>query len=308
MKVLVTGGAGFIGSHIVDKLITDGAKVAVVDNLSTGRRENINPRAKFYQVDITQLELQEVFAAERPQFVIHQAAQISVPKSLADPVFDATVNILGTLRVLEGCCRYGVKKIVYASSAAVYGAPTYLPVDEKHLIKPLAGYGVSKHTPEHYFPIYQEFHGLCYTILRYGNVYGIRQDPQGEGGVVSIFTDRLLRGVQPTIFGDGDQTRDFIYVADVAQANILALIQGDGETLNISCGRPITVNQLLAVMEQVAGTKLGAVYTEERPGDIKHSVLDNSQAITALGWQPQYTIEEGLRETLEFYKGNYLAE
>ncbi|NPV93449.1 MAG: SDR family oxidoreductase [Firmicutes bacterium] len=302
---MVTGGAGFIGSHIVDRLIDTGAEVVVVDNLSTGKRENVNLRAQFYEVDITRPELFDVFAAERPAFVIHQAAQINVPKSLADPVFDAEVNILGTLRVLEGCRRFQVQKIVYASSAAAYGTPASLPVDERHPVAPISYYGISKHSPEHYFPVYRELYGLRYTILRYANVYGIRQDPQGEGGVVSIFTDRLLRGVPPTIYGDGEQTRDFIYVADVAEANLLAIEKGDGETLNISGHRQTTINELLALMNRLAGTNLAPVYADERPGDIRHSVLDNARAVEVLGWRPRYTLEDGLRETLAYYRQEY---
>ncbi|GAB6117189.1 hypothetical protein JCM16816_07860 [Thermoanaerobacter brockii subsp. lactiethylicus] len=201
MKALVTGGAGFIGSNIVDLLIENGYEVVIVDNLSTGKEEFINKKAIFYKKDIIDEDLCKIFEKEKPDYVIHQAAQIDVQKSIDNPVFDAKINVLGTVNLLECCRKSGVKKVIYASSAAVYGNPEYLPIDEVHKINPISYYGISKHTPEHYFVVYRQLYGLKYTILRYANVYGIRQDPKGEGGVISIFLDKMLKGERPIIFG-----------------------------------------------------------------------------------------------------------
>jgi UDP-glucose 4-epimerase len=305
MKVLVTGGAGFIGSHIVDQLISEGHKVVVVDNISTGRKEQIHPEAVFYHVDITRPELKDVFHKERPDAVIHQAAQIQVNTSVEDPAFDATVNILGTINVLEACRETGVRKVVYASSAAVYGNPEYLPLDENHPVRPLSGYGVSKYTVEHYLAVYSHLYGISFTALRYANVYGIRQVPHGEGGVISIIIDRVLRDEPMTVFGDGEQTRDYIFVEDVARANLAALTAGDGEILNIGTGRQASLNEVLRLFGEIAGREIPAEYGPERPGDIKHSVFDNSRARRVLGWEPKVSLEEGLRKTYEYYQRQY---
>ncbi|SNX52904.1 SDR family oxidoreductase [Thermoanaerobacterium sp. RBIITD] len=308
MNILVTGGAGFIGSNIVDFLIDNGYDVVVVDNMSTGKKENINKRARFYNVDITDSNLYKVFENEKIDVVIHHAAQIDIQKSIKDPVFDAKVNILGTINLLECCRKYGVKKIIYASSAAVYGNPEYLGVDEKHRVYPISYYGISKHTPEHYFEVYNELYGLKYTVLRYANVYGIRQDPKGEGGVISIFIDKMLKGERPVIFGDGEQTRDFIFVKDVAKANLLALKKGDNEIINISTNKAITINELVDIMNEIMGTYLKPIYTNSRKGDIVHSYLDNKKALEVLGWEPEYQLEQGLKETIEYYKEKYILE
>ncbi|WP_019907474.1 SDR family oxidoreductase [Thermoanaerobacter indiensis] len=302
MKVLVTGGTGFIGSHIVDLLIENGHGVVIVDNLSTGKEEFINKKAIFYKKDITDDDLYEIFKKEKPDYVIHQAAQIDVQKSIDNPLFDAKVNILGTVNLLEYCRKSGVKKIVYASSAAVYGNPECLPIDEGHKINPISYYGISKHTPEHYFEVYSQLYGLKYTILRYANVYGIRQDPKGEGGVISIFIDKMLKGERPIIFGDGNQTRDFVYVKDVAKANLLALEKGDNEVVNISTNKPTSINELVDLMNKIMNTSLMPIYAEPRKGDIMHSYLDNKKALDVLGWRPEYSLEDGLRETIEYYR------
>ncbi|HHW58009.1 MAG TPA: SDR family oxidoreductase [Clostridia bacterium] len=307
MKVLVTGGAGFIGSHIVDLLIENGYEVVIVDNLSTGKEEFINKKAVFYKKDITDDDLYEIFEKEKPDYVIHQAAQIDVQRSIDDPVFDAKVNILGTVNLLESCRKSGIKKVIYASSAAVYGNPEYLPIDEGHRINPISSYGISKHTAEHYFEVYSQLYDLKYTILRYANVYGIRQDPKGEGGVISIFTDKMLKGERPVIFGDGNQTRDFVYVKDVAKANLLALERGDNEVVNISTGKPTSINELVEIMNKIMNTSLKPIYTEPRKGDIMHSYLDNKKALDVLGWRPEYSLEDGLKETIEYYKVRYVG-
>lgn len=302
MRVLVTGGAGFIASHIVDELIDLNHHVCIVDNLSTGNERNINREATFYRCDITDTDkLKLVFDMERPEVVIHHAAQIDIQTSLKKPQFDADNNIVGTINILECCRKYNVRKIIYPSSAAVYGEPKYLPIDEKHPIDPISFYGISKHTPEHYIKAFSKLYGIKYTIFRYANVYGIRQDPKGEGGVVSIFVDKLLRKETPFIFGDGEQTRDFIYVKDVADANVLTLDRADNEILNISTNKYITVNELYWMMKHVSQSNIDASYKTAREGDILHSYLDNQKACEYLGWKPRYDIENGLQETIEYY-------
>ena len=302
MKILVTGGAGFIGSNIVDVLIEQGHEVSVVDNLSTGNKQNLNPQAKFFQADITDPEVVHVFEQSRPEIVIHHAAQIDVQTSLHNPLLDAKINIIGTINLLEQCKRFGVRKIIYASSAAVYGPPEYLGVDEIHPLQPISFYGISKHTPEHYIQVYSELCGLDYTIFRYCNVYGIRQDPKGEGGVICIFLSKLLGGETPTIFGDGEQTRDFIYVKDIVAANIAALTHGSRTLFNISCDQQISVNELLQKMCIIMGKDFSPKYASVRQGDIEHSRLTNYKAIEQLKWQPKYSIEQGLKETYFYYR------
>ncbi|MBU0536065.1 MAG: NAD-dependent epimerase/dehydratase family protein, partial [Nanoarchaeota archaeon] len=247
MKVVVTGGAGFIGSHIVDILISKGYDVVVVDNLSTGKKDNINPKARFYEVDITNSPfLVKVFEKEKPDFVIHEAAQINVRKSVSEPVFDAITNIIGTIELLELCREHKVKKIVYAGSGgACYGEPEQIPCNELHPVNPICHYGVSKHAAEHYFFLYKYLYRIDYVILRYSNVYGPRQDPKGEAGVISIFLDKIKNQEKPNIFGDGEQTRDYVYVSDVARENLLALeSQSQTSIFNIGTGRETSVNQL----------------------------------------------------------------
>jgi len=305
MNILVTGGAGFIASHIVDRLIELGHKVSVVDNISTGNRNHINKNASFYNLSILDENISEVFGKVKPEVVIHHAAQIDIQTSIKQPALDAEINILGTIRLLNQCKDQGVRKIIYASSAAVYGTPDYLPVDEKHPVRPLSFYGISKHTPEHYIEVFSQLTGLDYTILRYANVYGIRQDPKGEGGVISIFIDKLLEGVKPSIYGDGEQTRDFIYVKDVVEANVAALLRGSKKILNVSCNQQTTVNQLLKLMSQLCNKPFEPNYLPPRDGDILHSCLDNTAALTELNWTPKYSLQEGLNETCEYYSGIY---
>lgn len=306
MKVLVTGGAGFIGSHVVDRLLREGYRVVVVDDLSTGHREHVDPRATFYRLDVAGEEPGAVMERERPDFVIHLAAQARAGPALEDPVRDGRANILGTVNLLQACARLGVRKVVYASSAAVYGEPRYLPLDEGHERCPSSFYGISKLAGEMYVRAFRELHGLPYTILRYSNVYGPRQDALGEGGVVAIFIHRLLRGERPVIHGDGGQTRDFVYVEDVAEANLLALSRGDGQVVNISTGRTCSVKGLLAMLrELVGGEPVGGpdpVHGPPRPGDLVHSCLDNRLAAEVLGWRPLHGLEEGLRKTVVFYR------
>jgi len=304
MKIVVTGGAGFIGSHVVEQLVKNNHQVAIIDDLSTGKEEYISAEAAFYKMSILEPGLDAVFRLERPEVVIHQAAQISVQQSLQDPVHDLRVNVEGTLRLLELSLRFGVRKFIFASTAAVYGNPQYLGIDEAHPTRPLSFYGLSKYASERYVRLYAELHQLRYTILRYANVYGIRQDPKGEGGVVSVFVDKLRKGKMPVIYGDGEQTRDFVYVEDVAKANLTALTCGDGEVINIGTGRPTSVNELLRLMNELNDTDIVPDYRPERPGDIRHSYLRNDKARSILGWEPEVTLREGLKRTLDYYR-NY---
>ena len=304
---LVTGGAGFIGSHIVDKLIARGDQVVIVDNLSTGKKENINQEALFYELDIRD-DLSEIFNQHKVDYIIHHAAQIDIQHSLREPDFDSDVNITGSINLFNHAIKGGVKKVIYASSAAVYGHPEYLAIDENHPVNPISYYGISKHTPEHYLEVFKELHGLDYTVLRYANAYGVRQDPKGEGGVISIFVDKFLNQETPIIFGDGHQTRDFVYVDDIAQANLLAIKNGSGEIINIGCNVQTSVNELVEMMKEVTGSSLEAKYQAARAGDIKYSYLDNTKAKDILGWEPNYNLKRGLEETFQYYKEVYLAQ
>lgn len=300
--MIVTGGAGFIGSHVVDALLAENYEVVAIDNLRSGRRENLHPGAGFERVDIVDAaSLHKVFAKERPDHVIHHAAQISVPHSLQDPLGDAQTNILGTLNILECCRKFGVKRIVYAVSAAIYGSPQYLPIDEKHPIGTLSPYGVSKHTVQHYLEIYKSMYDLEYTSLCYANVYGPRQDAGGEGGVISIFVDRLLNEIQPFIYGDGEQTRDFVYIKDVVQANLLALESIGSHFVNISSNESISINELYRTISNLLGKEIAPIYGPERPGDIRYSRLENRYAKEILGWAPKIKLVEGLNETIQFF-------
>lgn len=297
MKILVTGGAGFIGSHIVDQLIDNGDQVFIIDNLSTGKEEQLNPKATFYRMDLTDYHLTQVLQKEKPEVVIHQAAQTQVQRSILEPLFDANSNIMGTIYLLEACRLSGVRKIILASTAAVYGNPEYLPIDEEHPIRPLSGYGIGKFSAEQYLHVYHNLYGIGYTILRYANVYGLRQNAKGEGGVISIFIDRLLHNQAITIYGDGEQTRDYIYVEDIARANVAAIHRGNGEILNIGTGISTSINELVNLFTQVTGNQVMREYKEERSGDIKDSLFDNKRARAVLNWEPKVGLLEGLRHT-----------
>jgi UDP-glucose 4-epimerase len=301
MKVLVTGGAGFIGSHLVDALVNRHVEVAIIDNFSTGKKEHVNPSIACYEIDITD-NMEKVFEIEKPDYVIHLAAQNNVQFSLKHPHLDAKVNILGTINVLENCKKYNVKKIIYASSAAVYGSPKYLGIDEEHPVEPLSPYGISKYTPEPYIQAYSSLFGLKFSILRYSNVYGIRQDAFGEGGVIAVFIHKCLHGENPVIFGNGRQTRDFIYVADVVNANLAALTQGDNEIFNISSNTQTRILDLFPILNQLFRTSFIPEIKQARKGDIIHSYLDHTKALKCLNWKPEYTLEEGLKLTIDYYK------
>ncbi len=304
MTVLVTGGAGFVGSHVVDAYLQAGFSVTVVDDLSTGRRENVNPRARFYQVDIRDRQaLFEVFSRERPRYVNHHAAHINLRHSVEDPLLDASVNILGTLNVLELSREFGVERVIFASTGgALYGEVEELPVSEDYPPSPLSPYGVAKYAAECYLRYYEAVWGIPYVALRYGNVYGPRQDPRGEAGVVAIFSERILKGEPCVVFGDGTKTRDYIFVEDVAWANLLALSAPPG-AYNIGTGRETSVLELLALFERIVGRKVEVLFSEERKGEISRIALSIEKAKNALSWEPKVPLEEGLARTFSWFAG-----
>ncbi|MTH55041.1 NAD-dependent epimerase/dehydratase family protein [Bacillus mangrovi] len=303
-KVLVTGGCGFIGSHIVEELIESSYQVAIIDNMVTGNKKNIEglDRVELFEHDITDPGVVELVVSINPDYIIHQAAQVSVAHSVKDMNYDEQVNIAGSLNIIKAAAACKAEKLVFASSAAVYGNPEYLPIDTEHPVSPQSPYGLSKLTVEKYLEICHELYGLDYTALRYANVYGPRQDAHGEGGVIAIFSEKIAKADAPVIYGDGEQSRDFVYVKDVAHANVQALTNGSRQVLNVSRTESITVNQLFEVMARIAGQELKPFYEEERAGDIKHSKLCNKKTISELKWNPEVGLEEGLRKTLEFYQ------
>jgi UDP-glucose 4-epimerase len=301
MKILVTGGAGFIGSHVVDAFLAAGHDVAVVDNLSSGRRSNLNPKARLYEVDIRSRALRDVFEQERPDIVDHHAAQMDVRKSVADPLFDADVNVSGSVNLLELCRTYGVKKVVYISTGgAVYGEPEYLPCDEAHPINPVCQYGVSKHVVEHYLHVYRHLYGLNYGVLRYPNVYGPRQNPQGEAGVVAIFSGRMLANEPVTIYGDGGQERDFVFVADCARANVQLAESDRVGIYNLGSGEGSSVNLLFSELANIIEYSQSAHYAPGKAGETYRIYLDSRRARTELGWAPQVSLAEGLKQTVDY--------
>ncbi|WP_338119943.1 NAD-dependent epimerase/dehydratase family protein [Paenibacillus thalictri] len=302
--MLVTGGAGFIGSHIVESLLAEGYEPVIVDIMRTGNRTFVPAGVVLYETDISASNLEEVFEKEKPIYAIHLAAQVDVASSLKDPVGDAGTNIVGTIRLLDCCRKFNVKKIVYSSSCAVYGDAEQDGggITEDFPIRPLTFYGISKFSPELYIRAYQQLYGLAFTIFRYANVYGPRQTPKGEGGVVPIFIGKLSLGDTPVIYGDGEQTRDFVYVKDVAAANLLALRKGDNEIFNIGCSRPTSVNRLYELISSLLEVHVPPLYYPKRSGDITDSLLNHSKAKQQLGWTPGYDLQAGLRETIDYFR------
>ena len=308
MKIMVTGGAGFIGSHVADQLIEAGHQVVVVDNLFTGRRSNLNLQAAFYEVDIRSPEMDGVFAKEKPEVICHHAAQMDVRRSMADPLFDADVNISGAIKLAQLAIKHGTRKIIHISSGgAIYGEPSYLPCDEDHPVRPLCHYGASKYTFELYLHVFRANYDLDYSIIRYPNVYGPRQDPHGEAGVVAIFTGRMLRGEPVTIFGSGEQVRDYVYVADCAQANLLLLEQGSGREYNLGYGIGTSVNEIFQQLKSITGYPRPALYGPAKPGETFKIYLDASRANRELGWQPTIPLHEGLKQTVDYFRHVELA-
>lgn len=304
MKILVTGGAGFIGSHVVDAFVAAGHAVAVADNLSTGSRTWLNPKASFHAVDLRSARLDEVFAAERPEAVAHLAAQAAVGRSVVDPAFDASVNIAGGLNLLDCCRRFGVRRMIYSSSGgAGYGDTDAIPTPEEHPSRPASPYGITKVAIEQYVEALGPLWGMRGVSLRYANIYGPRQNPQGEAGVIAIFCHRLLSGQPLTINGDGGQTRDFVHVEDVARANVLALERGEVTgPLNIATGVETSVTEIAEALRAAAGTGAPPVHGPARPGEQRRSCLDPARAARALGWRPGIPLDVGLAATYDFFK------
>jgi len=307
MKILVTGGAGFIGSHVVDVLIDSGHHVAVVDNLwehGGGKLENINPNASFHQMDIRDRQLEKVFEEERPEVICHLAAQHSVKISTDDPSHDADVNIRGLINILHNATRFGVRKIIFSSSGATYGTVEKMPVDENTVQQPESPYGITKMASEYYLRFWKNMYGLDFTLLRYGNVYGPRQDPLGEAGVIAIFTRQILLKEPVRIDWDGKQQKDYVYVGDVARANLAALTAGDGEAYCIAYGNGTSVNTLYRSLVNEIGHEVKIWRAPKRPGDIYLSYFDCGRARRELGWNAQVGLQQGLRLTVDYFKQN----
>lgn len=304
MKVLVTGGAGFIGSHLVDRLLLEGHEVTVVDNLSTGKRKNLNRAAGFYKMDIQSPRLERVFRKERPSLVMHLAAQMDVRRSVEDPVFDAQVNILGTLNLLDQAFRHGTRKVVFSSSGgAIYGEQDVFPAPETHPTRPLSPYGISKLSGEHYLAYYQRVSGIQFVSVRYANVYGPRQDPEGEAGVVAIFIQKLLKGEQPVINGNGRQTRDFVFVEDVVEANLAVMGQEVQGIYNVGTGEETTINSLFSLLKELTNADCQEIHGPAKKGEQSRSVVDSAKLRQELGWDPRVPLKEGLRRTVAFFRG-----
>ncbi len=305
MKALVTGGAGFIASHIVDAYVELGMEVVVVDNLSRGCRANLNPRARFYEADIRDsAAMRSIFQAEEPDYINHHAAQMDLRRAVHEPVFDAEVNILGSLHLLNLAVEFGIRRFIYASTGgAAYGEPLSVPIAEEHPIRPITPYGISKHTVEHYLFNYRVLYGLDYVVLRYGNVYGPRQSSQGEAGVAAIFCEQMLAGETPRIFGNGAKTRDYIYVSDVARANVQALRLGNGEMFNIATGVPTTDEEVFQAVRAAIGiSPFTPRYLDKRPGEIDHCYLNVDKAARQLQWHSEVKLADGLRETAAYFQ------
>ncbi|MGC8594696.1 MAG: NAD-dependent epimerase/dehydratase family protein [Candidatus Kryptoniota bacterium] len=306
MKILVTGGAGFIGSNIVDALISNGHEVSVVDDLSSGSIENLNPLAKFYQLDVRDQSVEKIFKENQFDIVNHHAAQMDVRKSVADPIFDASVNIVGSLNLLQNSLKYGVKKIIFASTGgAIYGEQDYFPADESHPTRPLSPYGIAKLSVEKYLFYYKVVHGLEHVILRYANIYGPRQNPHGEAGVVAIFASKMLAGEQPVINGDGKQTRDYTFVGDVVRANLLALDYNGSEIFNIGTGKETDVNHLFLKLRELTHSQCEEKHGAAKAGEQMRSVIDYSKAERMLGWKPEVSLENGLKITVEYFRNKF---
>ncbi len=304
MKILVTGGAGFIGSHVVDALAAPGHRVAVVDDLSLGRAEQVNPAATLHRVDIRDAAaLERVFARERPEVVNHHAAQANLRRSMEDATLTAQVNVMGLLNVLELCVKYGARQVIFASTCAVYPDLDGPPAKETDPVCPLSAYGLSKWVGEKYLEFYREAFGLRPTVFRYGNVYGPRQDPRGEAGAIAIFAQQMRQGIRPTLFGDGNKTRDYVYVDDVVEANLRALEGGaDGQVLNIGWGREIRDLEVFLAGRQALGVAVEPAFTPKRAGEMNRVALNPERAKAVLNWEPRIPFEEGVPLAVAAYR------
>ena len=304
-SAMVTGGAGFIGSHLVDRLVDENYRVIIVDDLSSGKLKNLNHRATFHHLSITQPSLLEVLNREKPDLVFHLAAQSSVPRSVKDPILDNEVNVLGTLRLLEAARRAGVGKVIYSSTGgALYGEPEQVPCPDDAPVAPISPYGMSKFMAEQYLEFYSRQYRLNFTTLRYGNVYGPRQDPYGEAGVIAIFISAMLSGQRPRIFGDGNQRRDFVCVDDIVDANMAAIFRGHRRAMNVATGQLTSVNELYEILKDITGFRWEAEHGPARAGDVYRISLDCSLAQNELGWTPKTDLAEGLAQTVQFMKEN----
>lgn len=303
MKILVTGGAGFIASQIADAFINEGHQVTIVDDLSSGFQKNINPKTKFVKANICDKNLSQLFEKEKFDVINHHAAQMDVRRSVKDPEFDATTNILGTINLLQNAIKYKVKKFMFASTGgAVYGEQEYFPADEKHPTQPRSPYGISKLAVEKYIHFYNAEYGLKYSILRYANIYGPRQNPFGEAGVVAIFSTKLLKGDQPIINGDGKQTRDYVFVGDVVKANLLALNDEANDIYNVGTEIETDVNQLFHYINSITGAGKEEKHGPAAPGEQMRSVITNNKLFNKFGWRPETKIEDGLKATVEHFR------
>lgn len=306
MKCLVTGGAGFIGSHLADKLITKGHKVAVIDNLSNGKEENLNPKVKFYKTDIQDQKISQIFEKEKPDIVFHYAAQIDVRKSVENPIESAKTNILGSLNVLENCKNFGVKKIVFASTGgAIYGEAKIIPTPEDYPPQPVSPYGIEKLIVEHYLDFYKKEYNLDYLILRFANVYGPRQNSRGEAGVIAIFCDKMVAKNQPIINGDGKQTRDFVFVDDVVRANIIAMEENESGVFNIATGIETDISTVFRELKKAFNLKIQEIHGPQKAGEQKRSCLSFKKAKVKLNWQPEYNLNKGLEITKKWFQKKY---
>ena len=304
-KALVTGGAGFIGSHLVDELLENGYDVAVVDNLSSGQLRNLNHQATFHHAELNDVRLNQIIQRERPEIVFHLAAQSSVRQSSLDPVADADANVMGTIRLVAAAAAEGVEKIIFSSTGgAIYGDPETIPCDEDTPINPLTPYALSKYVGEQYLELFNETYGLDYTILRYANVYGPGQNPDGEAGVIAIFAGMMLSERRPQIYGDGLQQRDFVYVSDVVRANLAAVNKGHGRTYNIGTGQQVSVEQIYQMLQQITGFEQEPDYRPKRTGEVLNIALDSARAQQELRWTPEVSLEEGLRRSVEYVRAS----
>lgn len=306
MKVLVTGGAGFIGSHVSDALIREGHEVHILDDLSGGNRSNVPDEATFHELDIRSDQVPSMFEAERFDALIHHAAQMDVRRSVADPQYDADVNVIGFLNLVEAGRKNGLKKVIFASTGgAIYGEPEFVPQDESHPLRPLSPYGITKLCTERYLYYYEQEYGLPYVALRYANVYGPRQNPHGEAGVVAIFTERMLDGRQPVIYGDGEQTRDYVFVGDVVRANLRALAYDGTGTFNVGTSVETSVNELFRAIRDRIDARFEERHEAGRPGEQRRSVLDFAHSRAELGWEPTVDLEAGLDETIAWFRNRH---
>src|SRR5262245_2003047 len=305
MRIVITGGAGFIGSHVQDAYLAMGHEILVIDNLITGNRHHLNPKTRFYEMDIVDSEIKKVFEEFKPEVVNHHAAQMDVRKSVADPLYDAKVNVMGTINLLEAARQTGVKKVIFSSTGgAIYGEQDNFPADETHPLRPASPYGLTKLVGEEYLRLYERLYGIPHVILRYANVYGPRQNPHGEAGVVAIFCERLLKGETPVINGDGEQTRDYVYVGDVIEANCAALRSDLKGVYNIGTGVETNVDTGFAALAKLAGTDR-VEHGPAKPGEQRRSVISPESAKQTFGWKPTMTVPDGLKNTFEWFRENF---